>query len=114
MPVSVCKVSVGSYFSKAWWQNMLSKAADKFCGAKCHLFFHAGIDVIFIIKAYRIILPVNTAYSMIADSYFMRVSAEVFYYGVRSTKRNFSTHHPFFALKLSVFFHDDVNFKIKK
>ena len=85
MSVSVSEVSVGSYFGKTLRQNMLSKAADKFCAAKCHLFFYTSISVIFIIKTNRILLLINTAYSMIADSYFMSVSAQVFYYGVWTT-----------------------------
>ena len=96
--VSVCQVSVGSYFGKPLRQYMLLKTADKFSAAQCHLFFLIAITIIGISKAYRTIF-INTADPVIADGYLMGIPAKVFNNSLRPAKRCFGINDPVLVIQ---------------
>jgi len=74
LPVPVSQVSIGSYFGKSFWQDVLLEATYKFCRCKRHLFVGTFIrftcintSVIFIIKRHSIFGFIDTAYPVITD-----------------------------------------------
>src|SRR3954471_13813184 len=79
---------------KAAGQDMLSEPSGKLLIAQCHLPGGAITAVVFIAEAYLCFL--YTLDAVIADSYFVRISAQVFDDLFWSAKRTFGIHHPLF------------------
>jgi len=66
MPIPVCQVPVGSYFSKPFRAYVLLKPRDKFTGCKSHLLLFSLIGIIFIIKSNGAFSIIDTEYPVIA------------------------------------------------
>src|SRR3954452_24706641 len=77
---------------KAAGQDMLSKPSGKLLIAQSHLPGLATTSVVFIAEAYLCLL--YTLDAVIADGYFVRISAQVFDDLFWSAKRTFGIHHP--------------------
>src|SRR5688572_1895065 len=71
---------------------MQNKSSDKLGGFQRHLFFCIRLPVIFVSKAYHIIVYISEA--MITNSYFVGIPAHVFYYLRWSTKWTFGIYNP--------------------
>ena len=72
---------------EAFRQNVQSKSSDELRGFQRHLFFCISVPVIFVSKGYRLVAYLTEA--MIADGYFVCISAQVFYYLQWTTKGTF-------------------------
>ena len=82
------------YAHKAQWKDVLGKPADKLFVGQCHLFCLPATAIVFVSKVYPCLIYLRN--TLIADGYFVGVSAGVFYHLFRPAKRPFGIHHPFF------------------
>ena len=63
---------------KTFGQNMQRKSPNKLLMCQCHLFFSSRYSVILVSKSH--ILRINALDSMVANSDYMGVSAQIFYH----------------------------------
>lgn len=76
------------------WQDMQSKTTRKLFVGQCYHPFFAFPSIIFVLKSYLFII--NGLNALIADSHFVGISPQIFYYAVRIAERTFGIHHPIF------------------
>ena len=77
MAVAVSQVSVAPYFSKAFGKYVLDKPSDKLFTAQRHLLLLTIISIIVITKGYGVFFLIDTLYPMVADGYFVGVTAKI-------------------------------------
>ena len=73
-------------------QDVLTKAAHKFCLRQGHRFGIAPRLVILVMK--RNPLIINTLYAVIRDSHLVRVTSQILNHRLRSTERTLRINNP--------------------
>ena len=72
---------------------MQRKSANKLFVRECQLFFNTRYSVILVLKSH--VLRVNAFDSMVTNSDFMGVSAQIFHHRFWASKRFLSKNNPF-------------------